>query len=108
MNEWCAQLTRDEALALLEEARIPAGPVQSPRQVLDDESDPRVGALPLDALSGCRRARADRGVADLRCRARRRAIERRPPTAGEHTDEVLQELGYSSSTIDGMRARGVV
>jgi crotonobetainyl-CoA:carnitine CoA-transferase CaiB-like acyl-CoA transferase len=107
MSEWCAQRTREEALALLEKARIPAGPVQSPRQVLDDEHIrtsesfhwvryPGVdGPLPIVAppISMSRTPPV---------------IERRPPTAGEHTDEVLLELGYSRPAIDDLRARGIV
>jgi crotonobetainyl-CoA:carnitine CoA-transferase CaiB-like acyl-CoA transferase len=35
-------------------------------------------------------------------------IERRPPTHGEHTDEVLRECGLSDGEIAGLRQRGVV
>ena len=30
------------------------------------------------------------------------------PAAGQHTDEVLQELGLSTTDIDALRARGVI
>jgi alpha-methylacyl-CoA racemase len=36
------------------------------------------------------------------------ALERTPPTAGEHTDEVLAELGYGSEHIAELRASGAV
>jgi CoA:oxalate CoA-transferase len=36
-------------------------------------------------------------------------VDRVANRVGEHTDSVLAELaGYSSETIDGLRARGVV
>jgi crotonobetainyl-CoA:carnitine CoA-transferase CaiB-like acyl-CoA transferase len=33
---------------------------------------------------------------------------RRPPTAGEHTDELLQQIGYSAQQIADLRAKGIV
>ena len=36
------------------------------------------------------------------------SIRSRPPTAGEHTDDVLRELGYSTAEITGLHERGVV
>jgi formyl-CoA transferase len=33
---------------------------------------------------------------------------RRAPGLGEHTDEVLQELGFDADSIEGLRASGAV
>ena len=35
-------------------------------------------------------------------------IRRPPPRLGEHTDEILAELGYSAAKIDELRQEGVV
>jgi crotonobetainyl-CoA:carnitine CoA-transferase CaiB-like acyl-CoA transferase len=35
-------------------------------------------------------------------------VERRPPRFGEHTDEVLRELGHPPAAIAALRAKGVV
>jgi formyl-CoA transferase len=107
MSEWCAQYTRDEALARLEEARIPAGPVHSPRQVLEDEAIRASGAFhPVDYPS------IDKPVPlvspPVSLSRTPPSIDRRPPQAGEHTDEILQELGYSPDDIAALRERKVV
>lgn len=35
-------------------------------------------------------------------------IRRRAPTLGEHTDDVLRELGYNDAEIGDLRAQRVV
>jgi crotonobetainyl-CoA:carnitine CoA-transferase CaiB-like acyl-CoA transferase len=36
------------------------------------------------------------------------SIRRHPPLLGEHTEEVLVELGYEEDTIEQLRADGTV
>jgi formyl-CoA transferase len=36
------------------------------------------------------------------------AIRSQAPKLGEHTDEVLKELGFSASDISGLKERGIV
>jgi formyl-CoA transferase len=107
MSAWCARYTREEALARLEEARIPAGPVHSPRQVLEDEAIRASGAFhPVDYPGIAQPVPLVSPPVSLSRTPP--AIERRPPKAGEHTDEILQSLGYAPEEIAALRERKVV
>lgn len=107
MAEWCARFTRDEAIARLEAVRIPAGPVNSPRQVLSDEAIRSADAFhPVEYPGAARPVPLVKTPFGLSRTPP--SIRRRPPTAGEHTDEVLQELGYTADRIAALRGSGVV
>lgn len=108
MRQWCAERTCDAAIAELERAGIPAGRVQTPQQALDD---PQVAAMGfLRAVSDYPGLRAAAPVPDLPIRfsTLSAGIRTRPPTLGEHTDELLGELGYDAAAIAALRASGVV
>lgn len=107
MREWCARRTTAEALAELEAAGVPAGPVYTPRQALDD---PHVAATKLLAAVEYEGLPRRALVPDLPLRFSETpgGIRARPPMLGEHTDEILGALGYSPNEVAELRARGVV
>lgn len=103
MSAWCAERTTAEALSALEEARIPAGPVLSPQQTLDDPHVAAAGLLKALAFPG---AAAPAPVADtpFSLSAGTPGVTTRAPRLGEHTDEILGDLGYDAAEIEALRA----
>jgi len=103
MQRWCDQYTTAEALDLLAAARLPAGPVYSPQQVLDDPHVQATGMFtPVDYPG------APKPVPLLLSPSTFSktpiTLRRRPPTVSEHTDEVLASVGYSSDEIGKFKA----
>ena len=107
MNEWTGERTTAEALAALESAKIPAGPLYSPQQALEDAHIRAAGLLADTEYPGLPRpaplAPMPVDLSETPGRFRHRA-----PTLGEHTDVILGELGYNAEAIAGLRERKVV
>jgi crotonobetainyl-CoA:carnitine CoA-transferase CaiB-like acyl-CoA transferase len=108
MRAWCAERPTAQAVANLEQAGIPVGPILTPQQALDD---PQVAAMHfLTAVEGYPGLKCAAQVSDLPVRFNRiqAGIERPPPRVGEHTAEILTELGYSTTEIAALRAGSVI
>jgi crotonobetainyl-CoA:carnitine CoA-transferase CaiB-like acyl-CoA transferase len=107
VSEWTMERTTEEALAELEAAKIPAGPLYSPRQALEDTHIRAAGLLTDREYPGLPRpaplAPTPVDLSETPGRFRHRA-----PTLGEHTDAILAELGYDGAAIEGLRARNVI
>ncbi len=106
-QEWIGQFTTAEALARLEQARIPAGPLLSPLQTFEDEHVRATGMLePVDYPGLPQPAPMISGPVSFS--AFDSGIRMRPPTLGEHTEQILRRLGYDGSDIIHLRQLRVV
>jgi crotonobetainyl-CoA:carnitine CoA-transferase CaiB-like acyl-CoA transferase len=101
-----AKHDREPLLKVLEEAGVPATPVNTVAQVMEDPQTaaramiqrvvhPRLGEIPVVGTP----VKFSRMKAGVRTPA---------PQQGEHTDQVLAEFGYSPSDIAALRAKKVV
>lgn len=107
MSDWCATRTTEEALRELEAARIPAGPVYTPQEALDD---PHAGARNLFKMMEYPGVGRPVPLVDTPVRLSENAvgIRHRAPLLGENTNALLNELGYADEQIEALRNSRVV
>jgi len=104
VGAWFAGKTRDEALRLMREAQVTAGPVYTiadavadahfrEREIIVEVDDAELGSLPMHNI-----------VPRL---SRTPGVLRRPaPRLGEHTDTILAEAGLDAAAIATLRKKG--
>lgn len=107
MAEWCITRTKDEALAALDAARIPASPLYSPQEALDDVHIRQMGYYKTVDYPGLPTP-APIMETPFRMSATPGSIRSRAPTIGEHTDEILASLGYDTASVAALRDGQVV
>jgi len=107
MVRWCADLTTAEALDRLAEARVPAGPVLTPQQVLDDPQVQAMGFFQPVDYPGLSRPAPVVG-APVWLSETPGSIRSRAPILGEHTNQIMAELGYDAVTIGALREAGIL
>ncbi len=107
MATWCAERSTEDALRQLDEARVPAGPVYTPQEALDDAHVREAGFFrPTDypgSPSPAPLIETPVHLVDTPGTIRSRA-----PQLGEHTEAILTEMGYSQDRIRQLRSDGVV
>lgn len=107
LAKWCAERTSAEVLSDMEEARLPAGPIMSPQQVLDDPHIAAKGLFQPVEYPGLDKP-APLMKTPVELSATPGEIRHRPPTLGEHTAQIMQELGYSEDEIKALRDQRVI
>ena len=105
-REHAAVLTTAEALAAYEAASVPAGEVYTPQKVLDDPHVNQAGFLHDIDYEGLKPAPLIKAPVSLS--ATPAAIETAAPKLGQHTDQILESLGYRQDDIERFRKLRVV
>ncbi len=97
---------RDTWLAALEQAKVPAGPINDLAEVF---ADPQVQARGMTARVDHPRRRGLELVASpMKLSATPPTLRQPPPLLGQHTDEVLDELGVEPELRERWRRSGVI
>jgi crotonobetainyl-CoA:carnitine CoA-transferase CaiB-like acyl-CoA transferase len=107
MQSWCESKTKAEAMAELDAARMPASPLMSPQDALDDPHVQAMGFLqPMD-FPGIKSPAPVTTTPFLMSKTPG-SVRTRAPLLGEHTDSVLAELGYNTAQIVDFRQQSIV
>jgi crotonobetainyl-CoA:carnitine CoA-transferase CaiB-like acyl-CoA transferase len=107
MSRWCAERTTAEALDILSKAMIPSGPVLKPQQTLDDPHIQAMDFFQPTEFPGASKP-APIAKAPVWLSETPGSIRRRAPTLGEHTDQILAELGYDRKATAALREKRVI
>lgn len=97
---------RAELIAALDEAGVPCGPINNISEVFEDpqvQHREMLLSMPHPLGVDVPQVASPMRFADAALR-----YDRPPPLLGEHSDAVLQSLGYTQERIDALRAGGVV
>ena len=106
LQEFVSTRTSAEWIDVLNAAGVPCGPIYTIDQVF---ADPQVRHLGMEAPVEHPRLGAIKVVGQAVAMSRARFEARRPtPERGQHTDEVLRELGMDDAEIAGLRERHII
>ena len=106
IGEWCKSRSNADVIAAFEGARVPCGPVYTMHEAIEDPhfrsgdffttvDYPGIGKAPIAATP-------------VKLHGTPGTVRKRAPTLGEHSDEILKELGYSAAEIAELKESGAV
>jgi len=106
LRERLAQFTSAELSKTFEAHGLPFAPITDPQHLFDDPHLQQTGGLASMALPDGRQTQVP--LLPLKLGGERLGLRLDPPKLGEHTDALLQGLGYSAGEVATLHAEGVV
>jgi crotonobetainyl-CoA:carnitine CoA-transferase CaiB-like acyl-CoA transferase len=105
-----ATFTAAEITVIFEAKGLPFAPIVRPEELYDDEHLLATGGLADITLPDGKRAgeTAQTTLFPFTMAGERLGIRLNPPTKGEHTDALLQGLGYNAEMIASLKTAGAV
>jgi crotonobetainyl-CoA:carnitine CoA-transferase CaiB-like acyl-CoA transferase len=110
LRERLALRSAAELAELFERHGLPFAPIRKPEELFDDPHLLATGALADVRLTDGPRAgeTAKATLLPVTMQGERLGVRLHPPRMGEHTADLLAELGYTDNDIAALRARHVV
>ena len=110
LRERLAGFTVAQLSQRFEQLGLPYAPIRKPEELYDDEHLRRTGGLADIVLPDGARAGQTAGTTllPITMHGERLGVRVQPPRAGEHSDALLAQLGYSADEIASLRAAHAV
>ena len=110
LNAAISELTKHKPsahwVALLEEAGVPCGPINTIDQVF---ADPQVQHLGISTpMTSATKGQVNVVASPINMEGTRKDIRLATGEAGQHTEEVLRSVGYTDEDMKGLRSKGVI
>jgi formyl-CoA transferase len=105
IEEWTLGMTKWDAMRKLNAHNIPCGPIMSTRELIEDATLAELGSVvevPHPQRGAFRTVGCPLKLSDSP------VTVRRSPLLGEHTGDVLGELGYDETRVAELRAAGAI
>lgn len=109
IEKWTTQHEKQEIFEMISDS-VPCGPVNNAKDMFEDPhpiSRDMFGEIEQPLGDG-ETATVELANTPIKLSKTPGGVERRGPLLGEHTDELLEEIGYSQSTIDELYAQDVI
>jgi crotonobetainyl-CoA:carnitine CoA-transferase CaiB-like acyl-CoA transferase len=113
LREHLARHSAQEIGKIFEANGLPFAPITKPQDLFDDPHLNATGGLanvtlPADASGAGRKIETRTALLPLTLSGERLQLRSAPPSLGQHTDTLLQDLGYSQAEISSLREAGVI